>query len=234
MSTSEQLLVRSGLIPAAERDGADLGEHEDWQVPLAYDEAETEIAAARDRVAIVDLSPVGKLLIQGEAIGAALADQFGSVPEKPTDLVLFDGGWLSRVNSFEYYAVLPLDRLTENVDSLCAALDDTHTHVTDLTHGRDVLGVLGPAASQALSKLCGLDFRERVFPNHCAQASSLAKVHALIARVDRGEVPCYEVHVDRTYGEYVWDAMSDAIAEFDGRAIGTFAMRQIQSEEGPS
>jgi len=234
LSATEELLARSGLIPVAERDGADFGEHEGWQVPLAYSEVDEEIAAAKDRVAVVDLSALGKLLIQGEAIGVVLAAQFGSVPKSPTDLEPFDEGWLTRVNSCEYYAVLPLDRLPEAVESLRSTLGNNHAHVADLTHGRDVLGLAGPHASQALSKLCGLDFRERAFPDQCAQASSLAKVRALIARVDRGEMPCYEIHVDRNYSAYVWDAVVDAIAKFDGRAIGTVAMDHIQSEEGPS
>ena len=37
-------------------------------------------------------------------------------------------------------------------------------HTTDLTHGKAVIKLAGPAASETLSKLCGLDFANDTFP----------------------------------------------------------------------
>lgn len=231
MSRTDVPLVRSGLIPVAERDGAELGEQDGWQVPTAYTELGTEVAAAEQRVAIVDLSAIGKLLIQGSALEDELAAEFGSSPATPTELIRFEGGWLTRINRFEHYAVLPLDRLARTTDALRTALSGQHASVTSLTHGTDALGLLGPAAPRTLTKLCGLDVRERSFPNRRVQISSLARVKAMIARLDQGELPCYEVHVDRTYSEYVWETVMDAAQEFGGRAIGTIAFHQLSPEE---
>ncbi|MFQ5796348.1 MAG: sarcosine oxidase subunit gamma family protein [Candidatus Bipolaricaulia bacterium] len=224
-----EVIARSGLYPVAQRAGARLGTANGWQVVLGYGSIEAEREAARERVALADVSAASKLVIQGWDIDEALATQFDAVPENPTDLVTFDGGWITQTNRYEYYAVLPLDRVDETVDALRAAFAEAeaHAHVTPVTHGRDAIAVLGPCAAEALGKVCGLDLHERVFPNHRAQISSLAKVTAMIARVDRGGLPCYEVHLDRTFSEYVWEVVRDVAGELGGMAIGLEALDEL-------
>lgn len=186
MSAHRKMIAKSGLIPVAERAGAQLGEFQGWKIPLAYDAIETEVKAARERVALVDVSAVGKLLIQGENVDEALAAQFGTVPEGPTDLAPFADGWLTQFNRTEYYSALSLDAEERAIDELRSSFGGMHAHVTSITHGRDTFALIGPDAPRTLTKLCALDFRERAFPNRRAQLSSVAKVQAMVARVDRG------------------------------------------------
>ncbi|MFQ5796825.1 MAG: sarcosine oxidase subunit gamma family protein [Candidatus Bipolaricaulia bacterium] len=226
-----EVIAKSGLHPVAQRAGAHLGTVDGWRVVLGYGSVEAEQEAARERVALADVSAAGKLVIQGWGtdIDEALGAQLGAAPENPTDLVTFDGGWIAKTNRYEYYAVLPLDKVDGTVDALHVAFAEVHVHahVTPVTHGRDAMAVLGPRAAEALSKVCGLDFHERVFPNHRAQISSLAKVKVTIARVDRGNLPCYEVHLDRTFSEYVWEVVLDAAGELGGMTIGLEALNKL-------
>lgn len=222
-----EAVAKSGLSAVAERAGARVETVAGWQVTLGYDSVEAEQTAARERVALADVSAVGKLVIQGTAIDEVLAGHFGAAPANPTDLVPFDGGWITRMNRYEYYAVLPLDRLEETVGALRAAFAGRHAHVTSLTHGRDAIAVIGPRARETLSKLCALDFHARAFPNYTAQISNVAKVTALIARVDRAGVRSYEIHLDRSYSEYVWTIVLDAAQEFGGRGIGRDALIRL-------
>lgn len=215
-----ETVAKSGLAAVAERAGARVGTVAGWQVVLGYGPLEAEQTAVREGVALADASAVGKLVIQGRAIDDALTAHFGAAPAQPTDLMAFDGGWITRMNRYEYYAVLPLDQLGEKVDALRAAFAGRHAHVTSLTHGRDAIAVIGPRAPETLNKLCALDFHARTFPNHTAQISNVAKVAALIARVDRAGIRSYEIHLDRSYSECVWAALLDAAQEFGGRAVG--------------
>lgn len=217
----------SGLFGVARRAGGRLGTANGWQVVLGFDSVEAELAAARARVALVDGSPVGKLLIQGRGINDVLEAQFGAVPAAPTELARTDGGWLARLNRFEYTATLPLDQVDGIVTALRAAFAGRHAHVTDMTHGLDVTILIGPKSPETLSKVCPLDFSPREFPDLRAQRSTVAKVSALIAHVDREGLLCYEMHVDRSFSEHLWECLHDAGAEFGASPIGLETLARL-------
>ncbi|RME40382.1 MAG: hypothetical protein D6796_17275 [Caldilineae bacterium] len=82
---------------------------------------------------------------------------------------------------------------------------------TDLTHGRAVLKLRRPDAAAILSTLCGLDFHDSAFPNLQVRQTSAAKVKTLIARADEDGVPTYYLHVSRSFGQYFWDTLRDAM-----------------------
>ena len=82
---------------------------------------------------------------------------------------------------------------------------------TDLTHGRAVLKLSGPAAAAILNAICGLDFHDTAFPNLHVQQTSAAKVKTLIARADENGAPAYYLHVPRPFGQYFWDTLRDAM-----------------------
>ena len=96
-------------------------------------------------------------------------------------------------------------------------------HAVDLTHGRVLLEVWGPAAASALAKVCSLDWTDDMMPDGAVAAGSVAKVTCeLIARRDRPDgdgdgsplVPAYLLAADRSFGQYLHDALVDAAAEF--------------------
>ncbi|MEP7025576.1 MAG: sarcosine oxidase subunit gamma family protein [Actinomycetota bacterium] len=90
--------------------------------------------------------------------------------------------------------------------------------VLDLTHGRALLGLTGQAAAAVLAKLCGIDLADAVVPNGAAFRSSVAKLVTDVVRDDQdspaGPVPSYLLHCDRSYGQYLFDVLLDAGAEF--------------------
>lgn len=86
--------------------------------------------------------------------------------------------------------------------------------VTDITHGRAVLRLSGLRASNVLSKLCGLDFRDSVFPDLNAAQTSYAKVKAQLIRRDTSDHPDYILIVDRSHAQYVWKVTVNAMQEF--------------------
>jgi heterotetrameric sarcosine oxidase gamma subunit len=88
--------------------------------------------------------------------------------------------------------------------------------LTDITHGRCGMLLVGAHAADVLPKVCGLNFSERQFSNWHAAQTSLAKVRTLIVRVDLDGTPAYGLFVDRSLGAYVWEIVSDAAQEFGG------------------
>jgi heterotetrameric sarcosine oxidase gamma subunit len=88
--------------------------------------------------------------------------------------------------------------------------------LTDITHGRGIIYLAGTHAADVLPKLCALDFAESKFPDLHAAQSSLAKVRALIIRMDASSIPTYFVIVERSVAGYVAEAIYDAAQERGG------------------
>lgn len=85
-------------------------------------------------------------------------------------------------------------------------------HISDVTEGRAILTIEGPAAPDFLAKGCSLDFHPRVFrPATCAQ-SLLAQLRVLIERPT--EAPLFNLIVDRTHLAHLQAWMQIAAAEF--------------------
>ena len=164
---------------------------------------------------LIDLTGVPIIHIQGPA-AESLQTLFPAVPAKPGEVIDLGQGLLARLRPQEFYlfgktaeATLP----TAELDRYFAS-SGQHLHATDYTHGQAVIRLSGPAAPQLLSKICGLDFRERTFPNRQAKQTSVAKIKALIVRDDEGDTPAYFLHVTRPMGQYFWETLWDAGQEF--------------------
>src|SRR5579871_1369085 len=91
--------------------------------------------------------------------------------------------------------------------------------LTDITHGRGVIGLFGPRAQDVLPKICALDFSQGKFPDMHAAQAMLANVRALVFRMDSAQLPGYFVIVDRSLTGYVWQIILDAVHEWGGVAL---------------
>jgi heterotetrameric sarcosine oxidase gamma subunit len=165
---------------------------------------------------LIDLTGAPIVRIQGPA-AEPLQDLFPAVPAKPGDVVDLGQGLLACLRPQEFYlfgktveAVLP----TTTELARHFAESGQHLHATDYTHGQAVVWLVGPAAPQLLSKICGLDFRERAFPNRQVKQTNVAKIKALIVRDDEDDIPAYFLYVTRPMGQYFWETLWDAGQEF--------------------
>lgn len=93
-------------------------------------------------------------------------------------------------------------------------MDDGLATVVDVTHGLTVLAVAGAASASLLSKLCAVDLHDSVTPSGSALRSLVAGVVAGVIRDDEGGQPRYLVFCERSVGQYLFDALLDAGAEF--------------------
>jgi heterotetrameric sarcosine oxidase gamma subunit len=103
----------------------------------------------------------------------------------------------------------------DQLESLTASLDraaDAGFVVTDLSQARTVLRIAGGRARDVLAKGCALDLHSGVFPVGSCAATSVAGLAAVLVAVD--DAPTYDLHVARTYGQYVWEWIIEAAAEY--------------------
>ena len=88
------------------------------------------------------------------------------------------------------------------------------TTAVDLTSARALMRLTGAAADRLLAKVCAIDLDDRVTPHGSAFRSSVAKVVTDVIRDDQAGTRSYLLICDRSYGQYLFDALLDAGAEF--------------------
>ncbi len=86
--------------------------------------------------------------------------------------------------------------------------------VLDMTHGRALMRLHGELAPRVLEKLCSIDLSEPMCPNLAAFRASVANVVTDIVRDDRAGLRSYLLSCERSSGQYLFDAIRDAGAEF--------------------
>jgi sarcosine oxidase gamma subunit len=97
----------------------------------------------------------------------------------------------------------------------------------DLTHGRALIRLTGSPGPRLLAKLCGIDLGDDITPDGAAFRTSIAALATDVIRDDLlsadGRTRSYLLHCERSSGQYLFDAMLRAGAEF-GIEIDGFRM----------
>ena len=228
MSSSKTPIKLTPLHSIAQRLGATFIEQRGWRIPEVYTTLEAEIAAAQGSLALADETPNGKLLLEGDQAASVLMEAFDLDSLKVNEGR--DG--IYRLRNDLFFVSTPPGREVRTQRKLTNTLktSEQFVTVTDITHGRAEIRVIGPHSQELLSKVCGLDFHPSVFPNETAKQSSLAKTTQLIIRRDIGELSAFSIIGSQSLGSYVWDTMMEAGREFGVVPIGTAALAALEEE----
>lgn len=162
-----------------------------------------------------DASATTKWLVRASADGAAaerLQAPFGASVTAP------GGALVLGSRPGEWIIIGSADAVGEAVAGLDVGGDD-FVSVLDWTHGRALFRVTGADAPRMLEKVCSLDWSEPMTPDGAAASASVAKVTCDIARNDVDATASYLVFCDRSFGQYLFDALIDAGEEF-GLVVG--------------
>lgn len=197
-----------------------------WQVAQRYQSVEAETAAAHHSVALADASANGKISVQGEQVGTML--QAGELAIGAGQTADFGHLYCLRANLF-FVSTPPGAEITA-MQSLTAAAQSRSAliTVTDMTHGRAELLLVGPAAAELLGRLCGLDFHPSAFPNDTAKQSSVAKTTQLVIRRDVGDLPAYALIGARSLADYLWKTILQAGRDLGIEPVGQAALNRLR------
>ena len=213
--------------------GAAMVQHEGWERPARYTSVDQELERVETTAGLFDMSPVGKLNVQGDAIDEPLerileeseALQIGSVKTAPAG----DGlAHIARLGHDEAMIVTEPNQASAAVEALALGSDEC-AHVVDVTSGLAVVRIIGPSAHLLLEAVTELDTSAEALPDlSCAQGAFL-EIHGILLRFDLGGLPAYEIYVGREFGEYAWDALLEAGAEHGVVPVGIEAMEKLAS-----
>jgi len=219
------------LYETAQRLGARFIEMGQWRFPEVYTSVEAEIAAIRAGCGLADVSPHGKVQVEGEAAAQALRAAFGQAPEAIGAGAAVDAGHLYRLRRDLFFLSTPPGGEVSALARITAAVSQQGVFVTatDLSQALSDLRLIGPASVQVLAKVCGLDFRPAAFPDQTAKYSSLAKTRQLIIRRDFGPLPAYTLLGEASLAAYVWGVVMEAGQEFGIQPVGVGALRALEN-----
>lgn len=156
---------------------------------------------------LADESTLAKWLVRaepGSAAAAALGAAFGTTEIRDDALVagVRPDEWLLLGSDSGVEAVVTSVPL------------DGHVTLVDWTHGRAAVRLTGARATRALEKVCALDWTDPMTPDGAVTSASVAKVTCDVVRNDIAGVPSYVLVFDRSFGQYLYDALADAASEF--------------------
>jgi sarcosine oxidase subunit gamma len=138
----------------------------------------------------------------------------GVIPNTAVRTDRFDLLWLG---PDEWMVVAPDGAEIELEARLAAAVAPHGGTVTDVSESRTTIVVTGPRARDALAKGCPLDLHPRGFATGTCAQSIVAKVGVIIHRTDSGaagEHARFELHVLRSFADYLWRFLEDAGQEY--------------------
>ncbi|MBA3310681.1 MAG: hypothetical protein H0U28_11635 [Nocardioidaceae bacterium] len=116
----------------------------------------------------------------------------------------------------EWLAVAPAGEQPRVVYRLAAAAAESGELVTvvDVTHGRALVRLSGARSADLLAKECGVDLADTTFPSGAGLRSAVAGLATDLVRDDKDGARSYLLHCERSSGQYLFDALTDAGAEF--------------------
>ncbi|HSM57483.1 MAG TPA: sarcosine oxidase subunit gamma family protein [Candidatus Sulfomarinibacteraceae bacterium] len=225
-------IKQTPIYHIAREAGASFGEEAGWRVVLGFGQDEAGLEAARRGVALADCSARGKVLVEGDAAMGVIQGAWDVTELDVGRGTPIGGGHAYRLRDDRYFLSVVVDAVAETVRVAQAQAEtvDGLAAVTDVTHGRGELWLIGPAARTLLSRLCGLDLHPGVFPNHTARESSVAKTKQLIIRRDVGRLPAFALIGGRSLAAYLWKTALEAGRDLQLAPVGQAALSQLRQE----
>ncbi len=164
-------------------------------------------AAVGALLSLGDESEVAKIIVR-TADGTRAADQLGVAfgASRRSDSVLICGQ-----RPTEWLVIGTAEAAATFVDGL----DLTgHVSVIDHTHSRALFRLTGDRGRSLLEKVCSLDWSDQMMPDGAVCSASLAKVTVDLVRNDVDGERSYLIACDRSFAQYLFDAIVDAGQEF--------------------
>ncbi|MEU7059032.1 sarcosine oxidase subunit alpha family protein [Streptomyces sp. NPDC046197] len=225
-----------------------------WYYPQPGEDMDSAVArecrAAREGVAFMDASTLGKIEIWGADAGEFLNRIYTNAFKKlkpglarygvmcKPDGMIFDDGVTLRLDDNRYFmttttggAAGVLDWLEEWLQTEWPELD---VHCTSVTEQWSTIAVVGPQSRQVVAQLApDVDLSAEAFPFMAFRETALASgIPARICRISFSGELAYEINVSSWYGLAVWEQVHEAGKPYGITPYGTETMHVLRAEKG--
>ncbi|MFD9514845.1 sarcosine oxidase subunit delta family protein [Streptomyces mirabilis] len=224
-----------------------------WYYPQDGEDMETavlrECAAARDGVAFMDASTLGKIDVQGPDAAVFLDRLYTNMMSTlkvgmirygvmcHLDGMIFDDGTVIRLAQDRFLvttttgnAAAVLDWMEEWLQTEWPGL---RVHCTSVTEQWATVALVGPRSREVLGTLApALAVDNDSFPFMAWRDTTVAGVEARVCRISFSGELAYEINVSPWEALALWEALYEAGAPFGITPYGTETMHVLRAEKG--
>jgi heterotetrameric sarcosine oxidase gamma subunit len=214
-----------------------------WDRQPWFDNVAAEHRAIRNDVAILDMSPFGKIRVGGRDAMDVLQRLCANDIDMAAGRLVYTQ-WLNARGGIE--ADLTVARLSETefivVTSASAVVrdlawltrhipDGALCFVLDVTGAEACFAVAGPRAREMLAPIVSFDLSNEAFPFGSVRAGELGMAPVRLHRVSYVGELGWEIYVGTDMARHVFSALSRRLVEIGGQMAGTLAMDSCRIEK---
>ncbi|MFO1468220.1 MAG: FAD-dependent oxidoreductase, partial [Steroidobacteraceae bacterium] len=205
---------------------------------------QAEHEAARNAVIVMDMSFMGKFLVQGRDAGAVLNHLSANDVDGEAGQITYTQ-WLNEQGRLEAdltvtklgadrFLVVVTDTMVRHAETWMKRhiRADQFATVTDVSSGLAQLNVQGPRSRELLQSLTRADLSNEAFPFRAAREIDIGFARVLCVRITYlGELG-YELYIPAEQAVHVYDEVVAAGAPFGLRHAGLKALSSLRLEKG--
>ncbi len=213
------------------------------------DAVRRECVAAREGVAVMDASTLGKIDIQGPDAAVFLdriyTNMFSTLPEGQcryglmckADGIVFDDGVTTRLGKNHFL----MTTTTGGAARVLAWLEewlqtewpDLKVYCTSVTEHISTIALVGPKSRQLLQELVkDIDLSKDAFPFMHSREATIDGIPVRIARISFSGELAFEINVAWAHARYIWERLWALGRSYDLTAYGTETMHVLRAEKG--
>src|SRR5689334_24866109 len=215
-----------------------------WQRPSWFERWEEEHRAARERVIAMDMSFMGKFLVQGRDAGRCLNRISGNQVDGAAGVITYTQ-WLNEGGTLEAdltvtklaedrFLVVVTDTMVRHAETWLRRHipDDAQASVTDVTSGYGQLNLQGPLSRALLQKLTSADLANGAFPFRAAREIDVGFARVLCIRITYVGELGYELYIPAEQAAHVYGRIVAGGEEFGLAHAGLKALGSLRMEKG--
>ena len=215
-----------------------------WGRPSWFSRWQQEHHAARQNVILMDMSFMGKLLLQGRDAGRCLNHISGNHVDGAPGVITYTQ-WMNQLGklkadltvtklSDDKYLLVVTDTMVRHAETWMKRNipDEAHAFVTDVTSAYGQLNVQGPNSRALLQRLTTTDLSNAAFPFRTAREIDIGCARVLCIRITYVGELGYELYIPAEQATYVYDRLLEAGREFGMVHAGLQALASLRMEKG--
>ncbi|MGA7269911.1 MAG: 2Fe-2S iron-sulfur cluster-binding protein [Acidimicrobiia bacterium] len=220
-----------------------------WVRPEHYGDPAAEVTHVRNEVGIIDVTPLGKLDLQGPDVARLLemvyVNKWSKLPIGGVryglmcneEGVVLDDGVTGRLRENHYLMTTTSSgaaMVWEWIENwLQTGGQSWKVHVTPVTTAYVSINVAGPRSRELVARLADIDLSPDAFPYMQVRTGTVAGVRDCVMwRIGFTGELSYELHVPAGFGLHVWEQLMAVGADLDVRPFGLEAQRIMRLEKG--
>ncbi|MCB5160739.1 sarcosine oxidase subunit gamma family protein [Marinomonas algarum] len=180
------------------------------------DLASTKAKATRSSIKMQDCTVFSRAGFRGTGAEAFLASHGIAIPTKPNESLSCQASLVVlRLSRSEFWIISTDNSEHAKIEALeVAAMGVENVYPLYCQHSHACFMLTGAETENMFSKVCGVDLRNNVFPVGAVAQTSVARTGAIVTKQTHAQGDYFLLFADIASVQYLWEALTDAAAEF--------------------